>query len=163
MILKKKKIVVLSHCILNQNTVVEGWQRAPGAYALSKIIVDSGIGLLQLPCPEFFMHNLARPGLSYDDYNTGEFRSLSNKLLEPIIWQIQQYISHGFEITGLIGINESPSCSLTGQTGVFMEILFHMLEENGISIRRFEVPPDYGTDEKIDLTVHNELKRFLEI
>ncbi|MFB0958553.1 hypothetical protein NQU17_11550 [Clostridiaceae bacterium HFYG-1003] len=159
LIQKSKKIVLVSHCILNQNTVVNGLERAAGPFPLAHLLIDHGIGILQLPCPEFFQHNLDRPGMEYEEYNTAEYRSLSARLLEPILWQVEQYLQRNYQILGLIGIQESPSCSLSGQTGVFMQVLLNMLKERGIELDLFEISPDYGIDPTEDQNLH---QRFLE-
>ena len=51
---RSKRIVFVSHCILNQNTVVEPLARSRGAYGdIVRLLVDKGIGIHQMPCPEF--------------------------------------------------------------------------------------------------------------
>ena len=50
---RSRRIVLLSHCLLNQNTRYLGGAVCPGA--VSEVIepyLDAGVGLVQLPCPE---------------------------------------------------------------------------------------------------------------
>ena len=50
---RSKKVVLVSHCILNQNSVVNDLARAKGAYReIVETIMDNDIGIHQLPCPE---------------------------------------------------------------------------------------------------------------
>lgn len=159
---KSKRIVIVSHCILNQNVVVDGLERAEGPLAITRLFTDRGIGILQLPCPEFFMMNLDRPGMNYSEYDGPEYRQIARRLIEPVVWQVEQYRRFGYEIIGLVGINESPNCSLSGQVGVFMDELLNALEEKGIQLNLMEVPPDYGSSESVDLRVHHDIINFLE-
>lgn len=146
MIEKGRKIVLISHCILNQNTVVEGLERAEGAFPLAEEIIQSGTGIIQLPCPEFFYEGLKRKGMEYEEYDTGDYREKCRILLQSVIWQINMFIKSGYRFSGIIGINESPSCSLTGRQGVFMEELMKMLESSHIPINLFEIPVNYSEE-----------------
>ena len=103
---RSKKIVIVSHCILNQNSISDGTADCPGQFIeILKIIQGNNIGIIQLPCPE-----LICLGLDRNDKN-GAARDLieensririhmeisSNleiirKLTEPIIYQIEEYI-----------------------------------------------------------------------
>ena len=159
---KSNKIVLVSHCILNQNSVVDGLQRSPGALQLARLLIDSGIGILQLPCPEFFMMNLDRPGMTYAEYDRPEFRLLAHELIQPVVWQVEQYRRFGYEVVGLIGIEDSPNCSISGQTGLFMELLLDALTRKGIVLRTLEVPPAYGSDPVQDEILNQTLIKFLE-
>ena len=73
--MKSRRIVLVSHCVLNQNSVVEGWSRAKGAVPIVKLLLEEGIGIVQLPCPELICGGLSRPPRSFDDYNTAGYRA----------------------------------------------------------------------------------------
>ena len=50
------------------------------------------------------------------------------------IEQIKEYTRCGYHITGILGIQSSPSCDLI--RGVFMEELTKLFEENGIHLEK---------------------------
>ena len=50
--LKSKKLVLIAHCVINQNSVIEGWARAKGAFPIAKLLLDESVGIIPLPCPE---------------------------------------------------------------------------------------------------------------
>jgi RNA 3'-terminal phosphate cyclase len=55
------------------------------------------------------------------------------------IEQIKGYTRCGYHITGILGIQSSPSCDLV--RGVFMEELIKLFEENGILLdKRWFLP-----------------------
>ncbi len=64
----KKEFVVVSHCILNQHAVIPGWERARGAFPLAISLLNQGVALLQLPCPEFLTLGKERPPMTYQEY-----------------------------------------------------------------------------------------------
>lgn len=131
---RSKKILIVSHCILNQNTVIEDEARAEGA-VLSAVewAMKEGYGFLQLPCPEFTFLGLNRPSMTYDEYNTPEYRHHCREILKPVLWQAEDYRKNGYEIVGLLGIQSSPSCDPT--RGIFMEELKAMFAEREIALK----------------------------
>ena len=50
---RSKKIIFLCHCCLNQNAKVRGIASYPGAITpLISMLLEEGIGMIQMPCPE---------------------------------------------------------------------------------------------------------------
>ena len=132
--LRNKKILLVSHCILNQNTVIEDEARAEGA-VLSAVewALKEGYGFLQLPCPEFTFLGLNRPSMTYEQYNTPEYRKHCREILKPVLLQSEDYLKNDYEIVGLLGIQSSPSCDPT--RGIFMEELTGLFTEKGINLK----------------------------
>ncbi|MBU8919053.1 CD3072 family TudS-related putative desulfidase [Neobacillus sp. 114] len=131
---RSKQILIVSHCILNQNTVIPDEARAAGA-VISAVewAMKQGYGLLQLPCPEFTFLGLDRPPMTYEQYNTPEYRKHCREILKPVLSQAEDYIKNGYEIAGILGIQSSPSCDPT--RGIFMEELTAMFSEKGIKLK----------------------------
>jgi len=154
---RSKKIVLVSHCILNQNSISDGTADFPGTNAsILKLLTESNVGIIQMPCPE-----LSCLGLDRGDVHGGErdvvventrirhqletkrSAEIIQHLVDQIIFQIQEYIKNGFSILGIIGINRSPSCGVQTTSnnnrevvgeGVFMERLKQELQRSGIHI-----------------------------
>ncbi len=141
--MRSKRIVLVSHCVLNQNSVLEGWERARGAYPVVRAFIDAGIGIVQLPCPELISCGLCRPPRSRDDYDTAEYRTLCKELLKPYIIQLREYKKNGYELVGLCAIESSPTCSMSGDRGVLMDELLLMLEAEDIALPYIEIPETY--------------------
>lgn len=121
----KRNIIVISHCILNQNSVVKGLERGNGPFPIGLNILEKDISIIQLPCPEFLYLGLNRPPMNYSEYNNIKgYREFCKKLLLPIIEQLKTYIDNGYNYLGVMGINQSPNCSISGKQGVYMEEFF---------------------------------------
>jgi predicted secreted protein len=144
--LRKKRILIVSHCILNQNTVIENEARAEGA-VLSAVewALKEGFGFLQLPCPEFTFLGLNRPSMNYDEYNTPEYRKHCREILQTVLFQAVEYLKNGYELTGLLGIQNSPSCDPI--RGIFMEELTEMFAEKGITLETLWYLPNTSEPE----------------
>jgi predicted secreted protein len=142
--IRSKKIVLVSHCILNQNSVVEPLARSKGAFSFIKNLIDSGVGIIQLPCPEFRLLGIKRKPMGKNDYDSLEYRELCRKLFLPTLEDLLIYLENGYEFCGIIGINQSPTCSITGNRGIFMEEIFSLMSSKGIETKCFEVPEDYN-------------------
>lgn len=141
---RHKKIVLLAHCILNQNAVVYPLARANGGF--NEIICNylkDGYGLYQLPCPELQHLGLSRMPMSKEDYNTTEYKDLCHALAQKVIEDIRGFVADDVSIDILHGINESPTCSITAKRGHFMEVLIPLLRQESIPFKCVEVMADY--------------------
>jgi predicted secreted protein len=144
--LRDKKLILLSHCILNQNSVVLPLARAKGGFLIAKSLLDKGIGIIQLPCPEFKFLGPERKPMNKEQYDSPEYRTLCRELFKPILEDIKKYLAQSYSLVGIVGINDSPTCSITGIRGIFMEEIFIMLNEESIEVNYFEIPADYSED-----------------
>ncbi len=157
---RDKNIVLVSHCILNQNSVVLPLARAKGMYnALVEVIKERGIGILQLPCPEIIHLGIERKPMTKQEYDTEDYRNLCQELLKPIIIQLKFYKASNYNLVGIIGIDESPTCSLDSK-GILMEEFYKSLEEHCIELSNIAVPTTYR--ENIETCFSDELSMWLD-
>jgi len=136
---RSKRLIILAHCVLNQNSVVCPLARSGGVLKDVKRIMDNDVGIIQLPCPEFKYLGLSRKPMTKEEYDTLEYRQLCKQLIQPYIEDIEEYKKHNYELVGLIGINESPTCSISGERGVLMEEFIEELNKRGVEIGFYEV------------------------
>lgn len=176
---RSKKIVLVSHCILNQNSISDGTADFPGTNASTvKLLMESNVGIIQLPCPELFCLGLDRGDVHGGERDvvtentrirqqleTDRSAEMIQHLVDQTLFQINEYIKHGFSILGVIGINRSPSCGIQTTSrnnhevigeGVFMERLKQELEKNGIhldmiGIKALETDAAIGSIQKMIL------------
>jgi predicted secreted protein len=155
---RSKKVVLVSHCLLNQNSISDGTADLPSQFdEVIDLIRDNRIGIIQLPCPE-----LLCLGLDRKDRNGSQRELLSENMrirhlmnetqnlrdlesyARQIVMQIEEYRRHGFHVIGLIGINRSPSCGIETTsidnrerqgTGVFIQVIAEMLDKKGIKLK----------------------------
>jgi predicted secreted protein len=145
---RKKRILLVSHCILNQNTVITNEARAEGAVlSAASWAIREGFGIVQLPCPEFTFLGLDRPPMTYEEYDNLEYRTHCRGILKTVLDQVEEYRRNDYEITGLLGIQSSPSCDPS--RGVFMEELIKMFGEKGILLSTLWFLPNDSNPEFI--------------
>jgi len=155
---REKKIIVVSHCLLNCNSKVEGLSVFNGAHDVVRRITNEGYGIIQLPCPEMIMYGIKRWGHVKNQFDTPFFRSQCRSLLTPYIQQFKDYMENGYSIDSIIAVNYSPSCGydktcisrqcggnsnetgeynveIANEKGVFIEILENMLKEENLNIK----------------------------
>lgn len=141
---RKRKIVYISHCILNQNAVIRGWERAQGAFNnIVRILLEENISIIQLPCPEFTFLGENRPPKTKKEYDIPAYRSLCSQLAIKVVSQMKEYIMNDYQILGLVGIQASPSCDTLGEKGIFMEELMKLIKEENIDLNFFDIPEGY--------------------
>ena len=127
---RSRKIVIVAHCILNQNSRVQG--KAFYAGMIGKI-VDTlrkhEIGIIQMPCPELTYAGLARPRQTKKQYNTPAFRKHCRHIASSTVDQVEDYLRNGFRVIAIIGVEGSPTCGVNEVSsqeagmGVFIEAL----------------------------------------
>ncbi|MPM40311.1 hypothetical protein SDC9_86951 [bioreactor metagenome] len=157
-----KKLILVSHCLLNQNSVVAPLARAKGVFPIVNALIEEGVGILQLPCPEFKFLGPERKPMNKEEYDCKEYRDLCSNLFKPVLEDIKAYLKSGYKLLGIIGINESPTCSITGVRGILMEEILEVLENENIKIKHFEIPTTY-TEEDEYSELYSLLKKELGI
>ena len=75
----RDRAVILAHCIMNQSTRAswEGGGASSTESEIEKIItplLEYGVGIIQMDCPEQSLYGNPRPPMSRDDYDTPESR-----------------------------------------------------------------------------------------
>lgn len=159
---RSKKIVILAHCLLNQNSISDGTADFPSQFNdLIELLIKNNIGFIQLPCPELMCLGMERQDKDGGKRELLAENSRIRELMELeenqeklrihisfIISQIKEYLKHKFEIIGIIGINRSPSCGIQTTSaeskeipgrGVFMQLLEKELENEKISLNMIGV------------------------
>ena len=164
---RSRRLMLLSHCLLNQNAVVQPLARAPAVLqGVVSACVEAGVGLLQLPCPEMAARGPERAQDDRRGYDNHAYRALCRDLLAPLVAQVRAYQVAGYEVVGLVGIGNSPSCGLDTTNeggarpgrGVFMEELLALLPE--LEGRYLEVPRRYGQDPAVTAAFDGRLQSF---
>jgi len=131
-----KRIIFVGNCILNQNVRAFGVAVTQGAFAgLVQVLLKNKIGIEQLPCPECMVWGgIGRKGLYrwqpllFNSVGKWWFPVLqllvkATTLLthgrvcrregrKAAAW-IEDHIKQGFEVTGVVTANDSPTCGVT--------------------------------------------------
>lgn len=178
-----KKIILLSHCILNSNSKVEGLSKYPSSILdLISFLSENDIGMIQLPCPEMSLYGIKRWGHVKEQFDTPIFRENSRLILKDILMQVKNYISNGYTVLGIVGIDGSPSCGVNktcsskswgGESKSFDEKKFKdvsTIHERGVFIEELTLSllpeidlPLFSIDESdIGLSLHNLKSEILK-
>jgi predicted secreted protein len=107
------KVIFLSHCCLNQNAKVRGIAKYPGSIRpLIELLLENGIGIYQMPCPEMAYLGNMRWGQTKEQYNNPMFRRHCQRLAEVVVDQAQNYLQCGYQVLGFVMMDGSPVCGL---------------------------------------------------
>jgi predicted secreted protein len=134
---RSKRIVFVSHCIININNKFPGYADVAGAYTDFIIpILEAGIGIFQMPCVEVLgwggvgrkhiEFDLDRDNLDQDWIN--EFPELCARWAHWTADQMEDYLENGYEVLGIIHEATSPSCGLD-HVDNFPQIHFDLLDK----------------------------------
>jgi predicted secreted protein len=143
---RSKKVIFISHCLLNQNARPLGGEKYSGVVKeLVELFAESGVGVIQIPCPQLeFNEGLNRKSKSKDSYDNNGFRLKCQRLSSNVIETIESYLRKNYEILGILGVEQSSTCgvyqiqkgrrSIPGK-GIFIEELEKEMEK-----KNFQVP-----------------------
>lgn len=154
---RSKKVVLVAHCVLNQNSKIDDCAHYPGAITeVTQLLLDAGVGIIQMPCPEILClgldrevdENISRTIESEDTRVAGLMRAEKAKfrcqaMTDAIVYQIEEYRKRGFQVIGLVGINGSPTCGVNTTwaddreyegCGIFIEMLEEKFKEKAIVV-----------------------------
>lgn len=133
---RNRKIVVVAHCILNQNSRVQGL-----AYYAGMIteIVDAlrkyGIGIIQMPCPELTYAGLPRARETKEQYDTLAFRRHCRRIASSTAHQVEEYVRNGYKVLAILGVEGSPTCGVgEAVSGILIEELRSELKKREVEV-----------------------------
>ncbi len=175
---RARRIIFISHCWLNINTrFPEGCAFEGANIPLIKTLLDSGLGIIQMPCPEYECLGLEK--WQYGEIKGKDLRACFRKRAQVVVDQIKDYRALGFEIVGVLGMNPSPSCGVgvakgkgtmlgtsrdtseQPESGIFIEELQQLLAFEGIQdIRFFAIRRTLVGERDLDSKIES-LKSFI--
>ncbi len=143
---RSKKVIFVSHCILNQNAAPLGSEKYPGAVKeVLHMLSEADVGIVQLPCPSLeFFSGIDREKKPKSFYDTPKYRSYCKKLAKIVIKQIEKYLKSGYRVLGILGVEFSPTCAvyqiengskISPGKGILIEEI-----ENEMKKKNFQVP-----------------------
>jgi uncharacterized protein YbbK (DUF523 family) len=126
-----RRVVLLSHCLLNENVRYLGGATRPGPVEeVVEPFVRAGVGVVQLPCPEQHAWGgvlkprmlrlygrrwlrwapLRRPVVAAARALTAlRYESLARRSARTVA----DYVASGIDVVELVGVGASPSCGVT--------------------------------------------------
>ncbi len=128
---RSRRVIFLSHCILNENVRYQGGAFHPGC--IDEVVDEiqrQGIGMVQMPCPEIrawggvlrkhmwlalgskntWLYKMRGILLPLFTWHT---RRVSRVIARHVVKEIRDYLQSGFEVLGIVGIKASPLCGIT--------------------------------------------------
>ena len=125
------RVVLLSHCLLNENTrYLGGAGRVGCVREIVEACATEGLGMVQLPCPEeaawggvlkrrlllaygssrWLPHPVRRALLRASSTYT---RIVYRRLARDTVRRVRDYRDSGLQVVAIVGVDGSPSCGLT--------------------------------------------------
>ena len=145
--MRSKKVIFVSHCILNQNARAVGREKAAGAIReLVELLSDAGVGIVQIPCPqmEFGNSSIHRKAKKKDAIDTRSYRNACRKMSTGILKQVESYLAKNYTVVGVLGVEFSPVCGVhqisNGSRNVPGKGIFFEEFEQEMRKKRFQVP-----------------------
>ena len=158
--LRKSKVILVSHCVLNQNAVVHPLARSSGPFkTIVEMLMAHDFGIVQLSCPEILMYGMNRLPMTKSEYDTPDYRALCNKLAKRDFELIKRFWDGEIIISGIVGIDQSPSCSQIKDEGHFMTALkqYDIIR----NLPRIDIPETYEVNTPSADAFHEQFNIWL--
>jgi len=131
---RSRKLALVAHCILNQNSRVFGLaERAGMINGIVRVLMRNDVGVIQMPCPELAYAGLSRQPKTKEQYDNARFRKLCRKISKDLAEQINEYRKYEIDLVAVVGVDGSPSCGVNRNSGILIEELRSAFDKMGIS------------------------------
>jgi len=147
---RSRKVLFVAHCALNQNARHVDCADFPALMKpLLAAVAEREIGIVQLPCPELMVLGMGRdrdvPPLDTirEALELPDAEPRLRRLIDQVVYQLEEYRFQGFTVLGILGKNGSPSCGVETTSfkqgfgpgeGIFFRMLAETLKEKGLPI-----------------------------
>jgi predicted secreted protein len=107
------RLVVVSHCIMNVHSLEDDLAIYPGLEReVVELLIEKGVGIYQIPCPEMELSGIFRKALPKDSYEHPKIRAFYWELAETLSKTLKWYVKKGYKIVAVIGAEASPTCGI---------------------------------------------------
>lgn len=129
------KVVLVAHCVLNQNARISGSARYPAvASGIVDVLTRHNVGMVQMPCPELLYAGLSRASRTKEEYDTPQYRKHCRQIASSMARQVQEYLQNNIQVLAILGVEESPSCGIGKISGMLIEELRSELKKRNITV-----------------------------
>ncbi|MFQ6039198.1 MAG: hypothetical protein ACE5LV_11345, partial [Candidatus Aminicenantales bacterium] len=107
------RIVLVSHCLLNVHSLEDGLALYPGLEEdLFRILIEKGVGIVQMPCPEIEVFGILRKPLPRESYEHEKIQMRYKELASSVCEQIMAFTRKNYGIVAVLGAEASPTCGI---------------------------------------------------
>src|SRR5919205_2267079 len=107
------KVAFLAHCLLNQNSKVEGGAKTPAMWRpVIDLLREHGYTLRQMPCPELAFGGAGRFWGVREQFDTPVYRQHCRRLAAVVADVMEPHLRAGDHVV-LVGNDSSPSLGVT--------------------------------------------------
>ena len=144
---RSKKFIFVPFCLMAQAYQAQGivkYEWKSSIKPIMQLLIDNDINIVQMPCTEAtFNNSLIREPKGLSKYNTREFNEHCQKKADFVIDEIKNIINCGYEVIGILGIEQSPSCCVNyiytnkgneKRKGIYIEKIYEGIKEYNIPI-----------------------------
>lgn len=134
-----RKIIVVTHSILNQDSLPEDKRLVSGPLPVVSDLVDLGVNIVQIPdVVKFYTLFVERP-LEESDYLTDEFKNYTKRLLVPYVDQVMEKVKEGYEFLGVLSYRGDDGHKMEPETSPVMLELFRLFDRNCMATPYYEI------------------------
>lgn len=149
---RSKKVIFVSHCILNQNARAKSVEKCPGVVKeFLDYCIKNDYGIIQIECPQLQFEDLEREPETKEFYDNKIARNISRKIAKDVATKIKTYQASGYSVCGIFGVEGSPTCGAikthikkdgrsisVRERGIFFEELEDELQKENLNVKIYD-------------------------
>jgi len=110
---RSKRIVVVSHCLLNVHSLEDNLALYPGLEEeVIELLIKKGVSIYQIPCPEIELSGIFRKALPKESYDHPKIRKVYRQLADRISTTLKWHVKKDYRIEAVLGAEGSPTCGV---------------------------------------------------
>ena len=117
---RSKRVLLVAHCVLNQNAKIDRCAHYLGAIKeIAQTLLDSGVGIVQMPCPELAHLGLDRQvdqeaivTIESEDTRVAlrmrenQGKAICREIVDDLVYQIEEYRDYCDQASRVIGLRK---------------------------------------------------------
>ena len=138
-----KKIMVVTHSILNQLALAEDKRLTEGPIPVIKDLTDLNVQLVQIPNIDNYYSLKLEREITEEDRNTEEFKEYTRQFILPLVNDVMDHVKKGAKFLGVLSYRGDNTQSVEPQNSPIMVEVFRLFD------RKCMITPYYEIKEKL--------------
>ncbi|NLC65683.1 MAG: hypothetical protein GX752_01920 [Clostridium sp.] len=147
-----KKIMVVTHSILNQLALAEDKRLTEGPIPVIKDLTDLNVQLVQIPNIDNYYSLKLEREITEEDRNTEEFKEYTRQFILPLVNDVMDHVKKGAKFLGVLSYRGDNTQSVEPQNSPIMVEVFRLFDRKCMITPYYEIKENLSAED-IDLLI----------
>lgn len=157
----QEKILVVTHSILDQNSLPANRRSGDGPLGVVKDLVDLKVNLIQVPNVEKHYSLFLKQALTEEDQNSDDYKAYIKRALVPLVNEVMDRVKDQATFLGILSYAGDDSQKVEPESTPIMLELFRLFDRRCMLTPYFEISENLS-EEDLNLVI-SEISVSLKI